>query len=50
MAHALLFYASNIENFGMLGGAIDKMANRHAALALPLMLYPVVHKNIMKAI
>lgn len=50
MAHAFLFYASNIDNFGALGGAIDKMTNRHAALSLPLTLYPVVHKNVMKAI
>ena len=50
LANAVVAYASNIDNLGVLGGAIEKIAHRHVALNVTPGLYPMVHDNLMIAI
>lgn len=50
LADAVVAYALNIENLGVLGPAVAKMSHRHCALGVTPELYQIVHDNLMKAI
>ena len=47
LAHAVVAYASNIEDLSVLGGAVEKIAHRHVGLCVTSNLYQLVHDNLM---
>ncbi len=50
LAMALLAYAENIDNLGVLGGAVENMAKKHVAAHVQPEHYPVVAEAILGAI
>jgi len=50
LANAVVAYASNIDNLGVLGGAVELIAHKHCALAVKPEHYSIVEKNLMIAI
>merc|ERR1719229_1777102 len=50
LAKAVVAFASNIDNLGVLGPAVEKIAHRHVALVVTPELYSIVHSNLMLAI
>lgn len=54
LANAVVAYASNIENLGVLTGfhgcPVDIMAHTHCGLQVVPDQYPIVHSNLMGAI
>lgn len=53
LAASIVAYASNITDLGPLlvsGGAVEAIANRHAALGIFPAQYAVVHENLMESI
>mmetsp|Transcript_6952 Transcript_6952/g.11012 ORF Transcript_6952/g.11012 Transcript_6952/m.11012 type:complete len:385 (+) Transcript_6952:71-1225(+) len=50
LADAVIAYASHIDNLGVLGPLVEKIAHRHCALSVKPEMYPIVHKNLMAAI
>ena len=49
-AVAIVAYAPNIDNLGVLGGAVGKICNRHCALGVAPELYQIVHDTLMASI
>ena len=47
LAHAVVAYASNIENLDVLGPAVETMAVKHCGLQVLPEHYPTVEKNLM---
>ena len=50
LAHAVVAYASNIENLDVLGPAVETMAVKHCGLQVLPEHYPTVEKNLMLAV
>ncbi len=50
LAQAIVAYASNIDNLGALGGAVEKMASRHVETAVQPEYYPMVGVAVLGAI
>ena len=50
LAAAVVAYALNIDNLGVLGGAVEEMAERHASLNIRPEHYPMVGASLIKAI
>jgi len=50
LADAVVAYALNIDNLGVLGDAVARIAHRHVALAILPAQYPVVHDNLMLSV
>jgi nitric oxide dioxygenase len=50
LADAVVAYASNIDNLGVLGPAVSLMAVKHCALQVQPEHYPIVHDNLMEAV
>jgi nitric oxide dioxygenase len=50
LAHAIVAYASNIDNLGVLGSAVDLMAVKHCGLQVLPEHYPIVHDNLMASV
>eukprot|EP00164_Ancoracysta_twista_P002593 GFYU01003449.1.p1 GENE.GFYU01003449.1~~GFYU01003449.1.p1 ORF type:complete len:443 (-),score=116.68 GFYU01003449.1:47-1276(-) len=50
LANAVVAYATNIDNLGVLGAAVEIMAVKHVALGIKAEHYGIVGSNLMKAI
>lgn len=50
LGDAVVAYASNIDNLGVLAGAVQHIQHRHCALGVTPDLYGAVHASLMKAI
>lgn len=50
LAAAVLAYASNIDNLGALGGAVELIAQKHASLQIQPEHYPIVGENLLASI
>lgn len=50
LAGAIIAYASNIENLGALGPAVELIAQKHCALMIKPEHYPIVGKHLLVAI
>lgn len=50
LAGAILAYASNIDNLGALGGAVERIAQKHVGLQIQPDHYPYVAKALLGAI
>ena len=50
LANAVTAYGSNIDNLGVLGGAIKLMATKHCGLQVLPEHYGIVHSNLMAAV
>ena len=50
LGDAVIAYASNIDNLGVLTGAVSQIQHRHCALGVTPDLYAAVHASLMKAI
>jgi nitric oxide dioxygenase len=50
LAGAVLAYATNIDNLGALGPAVERMTHKHASLCVSPEQYPVVGQNLLGAI
>eukprot|EP00040_Diaphanoeca_grandis_P030350 m.179281 g.179281 ORF g.179281 m.179281 type:complete len:431 (+) comp31967_c0_seq1:183-1475(+) len=50
LANSICAYATNIDNLGALGGAIDIIAHKHCGLGVVPEQYPFVHSYLMDAI
>lgn len=50
LGDAVIAYASNIDNLGVLTGAVQAIQQRHVALGVTPELYSAVHASLMKAI
>ena len=48
--NAVCAYASNLDNLEVLGGAVEKIANKHAALLVKPEQYNIVGENLLKSI
>jgi len=46
LANAVVAYASNIDNLGVLGPAVEMMAVKHCGLQVLPAHYPIVHDNV----
>src|SRR5881396_1806886 len=47
LAHAVLAYASNIDNLGVLTAAVSRIGHKHASLGVSPDQYPVVGENLI---
>jgi nitric oxide dioxygenase len=50
LARAVYAYAANIDNLGVLGGAVAHIAHKHASLNIRAEHYPIVGENLLAAI
>lgn len=50
LADAVIAYASNIENLGVLGPTVQKISHRHCALGVTPEFYTLVHDTLMASI
>lgn len=50
LAASVLAYASHIDDLGALGGAVERIAQRHVSLRVTADQYPIVGKHLMEAI
>ena len=50
LADAVLAYAQNIDNLGVLLPAVERIAHKHASLGIQANQYPIVGKNLLAAI
>lgn len=50
LAHAILAYAQNIDNLGVLGGAVERIAQKHVGLHIQPHHYPHVATALLAAI
>mmetsp|Transcript_39063 Transcript_39063/g.83377 ORF Transcript_39063/g.83377 Transcript_39063/m.83377 type:complete len:426 (+) Transcript_39063:132-1409(+) len=50
LGDAVIAYASNIDNLGVLAGAVQKINERHCAFGVTPDLYVAVHDSLLKAI
>jgi nitric oxide dioxygenase len=50
LAEAILAYARNIDNLGVLGGAVERIAQKHVALNILPEHYPFVARALLSAI
>lgn len=50
LGNAVCAYATNIDNLGALTGAVDLIAQKHCALGVLPVHYPIVHDNLMASI
>jgi nitric oxide dioxygenase len=50
LARAILAYAQNVDNLGALGGAVEKIAQRHVAVSILPQHYPAVANALLPAI
>lgn len=50
LAGAIIAYASNIDNLGVLGPAVELIAQKHCALMIKPEHYPIVGKHLLVAI
>src|SRR6478752_473915 len=47
LARAVYAYAANIDNLGVLGGAVAHIAHKHASLNIRAEHYPIVGENLL---
>ncbi|ABC38384.1 NO-inducible flavohemoprotein [Burkholderia thailandensis] len=50
LAKAVYAYAANIDNLGALGGAVSRIAHKHASLNIRPEHYPIVGENLLASI
>eukprot|EP00051_Salpingoeca_urceolata_P010270 m.125091 g.125091 ORF g.125091 m.125091 type:complete len:397 (-) comp16645_c0_seq2:278-1468(-) len=50
LAEAVVAYASNIDNLGVLGAAVELMATKHCGLQVLPEHYQIVHDNLMESV
>lgn len=50
LAKAVYAYAANIDNLGALGGAVTRIAHKHASLNIRPEHYPIVGENLLASI
>jgi nitric oxide dioxygenase len=50
LAQSVLAYAANIDQLQNLGPAVSRIAHKHASLDIPAEGYPIVGRNLLKAI
>jgi nitric oxide dioxygenase len=50
LAGAICAYAAHIDNLGVLGGAVEWMAQKHASLQIKPEHYPIVGENLLASI
>jgi nitric oxide dioxygenase len=50
LAKAVYAYAANIDNLGVLGGAVTRIAHKHASLNIRPEHYPIVGENLLASI
>ncbi|MFX1671383.1 NO-inducible flavohemoprotein [Paraburkholderia sp. A2WS-5] len=50
LARAVYAYAANIDNLGVLGGAVSHIANKHASLNIRPEHYPIVGRHLLGAV
>ena len=50
LANAVIAYAANCDNLGVLASAVDRIANKHVSLNIRAEHYPIVGKCILRAI
>lgn len=50
LANAIAAYAENIDNLGVLGGAVEMIAQKHASLLVKKEHYPIVGDNLLASI
>jgi len=50
LARAVYAYAANIDNLGVLGGAVSRIAHKHASLNIRPEQYPIVGENLLASI
>jgi len=50
LANAVFAYAANIDNLGVLGGAVTRIAHKHASLHITADQYPIVGENLLASV
>jgi nitric oxide dioxygenase len=50
LANAICAYAANIDNLGVLGNAVELIAQKHASLQIKPEQYPIVGSNLLESI